>query len=127
MRFHHDERRTFYGDIFGNPDGDINVVYPQLGVFIGWHRHQKQDDRLFLVSGVLRLRVFETAPRADGVESILAGQIDSLPYFIPRNHWHGYEALANDTVMLQFNGPGKWDGSDEERLSIEEMPWIPTL
>ena len=123
VRYHTDERRTFFGDIFPNRDGDINLVELHQGVFVGWHRHQKQDDRLFLVSGVLRLRIFETTPAVDGVEWILTETEDRLPYFIPRNHWHGYEALTDDTVVLQFNGPAKYDGRDEERLSVEEMPW----
>ena len=105
------------------PDGDINIVRPSWGVPIGWHRHQKQDDRLFLVQGVLRLRLFETSPRTDGVEWILTETDDRLPLWIQRNRWHGYEALTPDTIVLQYNGPGKYDGTDEERLSFTDTPW----
>ena len=124
MRYHADERRRFWGDIFRCPLGDINVVRPAKGVFIGWHRHQRQDDRLFLIQGVLRLRVFETHPVVDGKEWILVDfENDPFVHWIPRNRWHGYEALADDTILLQFNGPYKWDGTDEERATTEEFPW----
>lgn len=123
MRFHGDMRRKFWGDIFATDQGDINIVRPAKGVFIGWHRHQRQDDRIWLVQGVLRLRIFETAP-GDGTEWILVDTDDRLPLWIGRNKWHGYEALTDDTIILQFNGPGKWTGEDEERLSLEEVPWI---
>ena len=122
MRFHADGRRKFWGDIFAIDQGDINIVRPAKGIFIGWHRHQRQDDRIFLVQGILRLRVFETAPE-DGIEWILVDTDDRLPLWIGRNKWHGYEALTDDTIILQLNGPGKWDGSDEERKSLEEIPW----
>jgi len=123
LRYHADERRIFYGDIYGNPDGDVNVVYlPPVGP-IAWHRHQRQWDRLFLVSGVLRLRVGEDAKTI--VEHILITHDPKRGvYYIPPNFWHGYEALAENTILLQFNGPGKWNGSDEERHAIDdEMPW----
>lgn len=123
MRYHVDERRRFYGDVFSNPDGDINVVYLEPHVPIGWHRHQHQTDRLWLVQGILRLRVFQRAPHKDGVEHILVDtRGERSVIVIPPNHYHGYEALTEDTIVLQFNQP-KWTGEDEERLSFEEVPW----
>jgi dTDP-4-dehydrorhamnose 3,5-epimerase-like enzyme len=121
VRHHVDVRRTFYGDIFANPDGDTNVVYLRPHVPIGWHRHQRQADRLFLISGVLRVRVFDHDPR-DAVEHMLTAR-DRGVLHIPENRWHGYEALTEHTILLQFNGPGKWTGEDEERLSLDEIPW----
>ena len=123
MRFHEDARRKFWGDIFATDQGDINIVRPKKGVFIGWHRHQHQDDRIFLVQGILRLRVFETDP-ADGREWILVDTDDRLPLWVGRKKWHGYTALTDDTIILQFNGPGKWSGEDEERKDPKEVPWI---
>jgi len=124
MHYHADTRRTFYGDIYGNPDGDINVVYLQPHIPIGWHRHQHQSDRLFLIQGVLRVKSFTMDYRYDGVEHILVakdGERDVV--HIPADTWHAYEALTDDTIVLQFNGPGKWTGEDEERCGFEVIPW----
>lgn len=123
VRFHEDTRRRFYGDIFETPEGDINVVYLTPNVPIAWHRHQHQDDHLWLISGLLRVRFFEE----DGGE-ISEHNMVALPgarrvITIPRGLWHGYEAIAKNTVVLQFNGPGKYDGTDEERKSLKELPW----
>lgn len=123
MRHHVDDRREFWGDIFGLTEGDINVVRPKKGVFIGWHRHQRQDDHIFLISGALLVRMFETNPLYDGVELVRHESATRALVLIPRHCWHGYEALSDDTCILQFNGPGKWDGNDEERLDPKEMPW----
>lgn len=134
MRHHVDARREFWGDIFCLTEGDINVVRPKNGVFIGWHRHQHQDDQIFLVSGILSVRTFRTSPQTDGIGRILSERpplffdADASPerliMRIPRNIWHGYEAMTDNTCILQFNGPGKWDGTDEERLDPAEMPWL---
>ena len=123
VRFHQDARRIFYGDIFDTPNGDVNVVYLTPHVPIAWHRHQKQDDHLWLISGMLKVKSFRDTP-ADMVEhTLLALPGARRVLVIPRGEWHGYEALGRNTVVLQFNGPGKYDGTDEERLSLTEQPW----
>jgi len=122
MRFHEDERRVFWGDIFELASGDINLVQVNSGIPIAWHRHQNQDDRLFLVSG--KLLVKWTPSVMEQPHSYILDEPGSR-FAIHRGHWHGYEAIINNTIVLQFNGPGKWDGSDEERHPIDdEMPWI---
>lgn len=123
MRFHQDERRTFYGDIFETPHGDINVVYLTPHVPIAWHRHQRQDDHLWLVSGMLRVRYFDEGDGEVGEHVMVALPGARKVIEIPRGLWHGYEALAKNTVVLQWNGPGKWDGTDEERKSLKDQPW----
>ena len=124
MRFHQDSRRTFYRDLFDTPNGDVNVVYLTPHVPIAWHRHQKQDDHLWLISGMLRVRCFsaETGERIEHVMLTRPGARKVI--VIPRGWWHGYEALATNTVVLQFNGPGKWTGDDEERLELTKEPWV---
>jgi len=124
VRYHADDRRVGYFDIYGNSDGDVNVVYLKPHVPIGWHRHQHQSDRLFLIQGVLRVKCFTMDYRYDGVEHVLVakdGKRDVI--HIPADTWHGYEALTEDTIVLQFNGPGKWSGEDEERCGFEVIPW----
>ena len=119
MRYHSDKRRTGYYDIFPNGDGDINLVHLEPFVPIAWHRHQKQTDQIFVINGVLRVKVFSRGERI-----LTARPGDQEVYLIPSGAWHGYEALCDDTLILQFNGPSKWDGSDEERHPIDdEMPW----
>lgn len=124
MRFHADGRRTFYGDIFDLPNGDVNVAYLTPHVPIAWHRHQHQDDHLWLISGMLKVRCFspETGERIEHDMLALPGARKVI--VIPRDWWHGYMGLASNTIILQFNGPGKWNGDDEERHPIDtEMPW----
>jgi len=122
MRFHEDERRRFWGDIFDTPFGDINLVVLNPGTTIAWHRHKHQDDHLWCVSGKLLVEAIHPNGRLRWYLSAPDGRVA----IIPRNSWHGYSSPEGATI-LQFNGPGKWDGTDEERHPIdEEMPWILT-
>jgi quercetin dioxygenase-like cupin family protein len=118
VRIHSDNRRSFYGDIFNTTGGDINIVYLEKGVPIGWHRHWYQDDHIFLVSGALKVQIISDAGR--NVWELRGSE--KLTY-IPRGLWHGYEALEHGTILLQFNAPSKWDGTDEERQEIGEGQW----
>lgn len=112
----------FWGDVFGLPNGDVNVVHLKPGVIIAWHRHQKQDDHIFVVDG----SVLVQAISQDGVrEQWYLSRPDDRIAVIPRNHWHGYSTPGGATI-LQFNGPGKWTGEDEERASLTDIPWRPT-
>lgn len=118
MRHHEDERREFYGDLFSLLHGDLNVVkFHHRRRPIAWHRHQHQTDRIFVAQGTLRVGII--GETREFVVVPMGGTIT-----IPPNHWHGYESIGRCTIIVQFNGPGKYDGSDEERHPInEEMPW----
>lgn len=119
MRFHEDERRAFYADIFDLPNGDLNLVRLKPGVTIAWHRHQHQDDQLWCVAGEVLVQALRDGART---KWYLSGP-DTGVVTIQRNAWHGYSSPMGATI-LQFNGPGKWTGEDEERHPIDdEMPW----
>lgn len=121
MRFHEDHRRAFYGDVFELSNGDINIVRLKPHAVIAWHRHQKQDDHLFCLEGELLVQILHEGGRT---RWYLNAPDDHSIVTIPRNTWHGYSSQHGATI-LQFNGPGKWteDNPDEERLSLEEVPW----
>lgn len=119
MRYHEDSRRRFWGDLFTTDFGDINVVQLHPGVAIAWHRHAHQDDRLFVVYGQVCVQAIDdegTRHRWD------LDAPKALPIWIQRGWWHGYSSREGAT-LVQFNGPGKWDGTDEERHPIGEAPW----
>lgn len=119
MRLHKDDRRAFWGDIFGLPNGDVNVVKLKPGITIAWHRHQHQDDHVWLLEGDVLLQAIDT--NGERERWTMAAPWE-YPVLIPRRWWHGYSTVHGAT-LVQFNGPGKWDGSDEERRGFEEMPW----
>lgn len=125
MRYHEDARRRFWGDLFATDFGDINVVQLHPGVVIAWHRHQFQDDRLFVVYGQVHIQAIEENGQRHGW---YLDAPKAFPVLIKRGWWHGYSSREGAT-LVQFNGPGKWSeiNSDEERHPIDDtMPWTPT-
>lgn len=120
MRYHADARREFWGDIFETEFGDINAVTLHPGIIIAWHRHQSQDDHIFCLQGEVLVQAI--APNGERAQWYLRCPDDRI-VTVTRNFWHGYSS-PRGAILIQFNGPGKWDGSDEERMSLEEMPWI---
>lgn len=121
MRYHADGRRTFWGDIFATEFGDINVVQLNPGVVIAWHRHRRQDDRIFVVYGSVHIQAIDPSGCRHNWH---LDAPKSLPVWIKSWWWHGYTSKDGAT-LIQFNGPGKWDGTDEERMSLDEIPWNP--
>ena len=119
MRFHEDDRRAFWGDIFGLPNGDVNIVKLKPGITIAWHRHHWQDDHVLLWDGDVLLQAIDRTGKRHSWEMAAPR---NAPELIPRGWWHGY-GTKSGAILLQFNGPGKWDGNDEERKAITDMPW----
>jgi dTDP-4-dehydrorhamnose 3,5-epimerase-like enzyme len=122
VRVHRDTRRDFFGDIFELPNGDLNVVKLKRHVPIAWHRHQHQVDRLFCVSGRVRVGMRQEFADEDSTEHWFTLR-EGCTLMVPSNTWHGYESLTKDGVLVQFNSP-KYNPDDEQRHPIDdEMPW----
>lgn len=120
MRYHEDARRRFWGALFPDLPGDVNVVQLFPGIVIAWHRHERQDDRIAVIYGSVCIQAIDP----DGERH--RWDLDAptaQPVLIPRHWWHGYTSLEGAT-LVSFNGPGKWTGEDEQRMSLTEMPWI---
>lgn len=124
VRHHADDRRAFYGDIFSNPDGDINVVYLTAFIPIAWHRHHHQTDRLFCVAGTVCVGLRYDAPGASYQRWAMLEKGETLT--IPPGTYHGYEGMTQGAILVQYNTP-KYNPDDEARHPIDaEMPWEPT-
>lgn len=124
IRFHQDHRRVGWFDIF--PVGnvvDVNVVrIHKAGTITGWHRHQKQTDFWFVPHGLLQVGVFKEGEEVRW--EFLSPEFGKV-FEIEPNTWHGYRALKDDTFLI-YGLTNKYDGSDEERLRIEDagIEWV---
>ena len=119
MREHVDDRRHLYADIFPTTEGDVNLIRLFDGALSAWHRHQKQTDYFFCVSGRVRFGL------CDGVgngEWLVLDEGNGLQ--ISPDTWHGYWAFSGDATLLMW-ATQKYNPDDEERKSVEEMgiPW----
>ena len=125
MRFHQDDRAVRYCDIFDvMKKGDINisVIYP--GTIAAWHRHQRQTDYQIVIKGVLKIGMCDK-PKSEGgkVEWHYLSERSAAegPLMIPPNVWHGSYNFTNEPAILVYFITQKYDGTDEERATVETM------
>ena len=125
MRFHQDDRGIRYCDVFpqiGQGDINVTVVYP--GTIAAWHRHARQDDYQIVVSGALKIGVCDKpAGEKGGVQWYYLSERSAKdgPIHIPAGLWHGCYNFTNQPAILMYHITNKWDGTDEERMSVEDM------
>ena len=116
-----DDRRTAFFDIFTDATpGQVNIVRLRRGVICGWHRHQKQTDHYFCVSGVVKVGMMTESEEGGAVFFGVLDAHHPIPLAIAPDTWHGYTALTEEAVLLQYLDR-KFDASDEERKSVAEM------
>lgn len=118
-RFHQDHRRMGWFDVFPTTlNSDINIVkIPKGGTITGWHRHKHQIDMWFVPQGLLQVGVM--SPDKQKVQWYFLSPEEGKALWIPPHHWHGYKALQDNTMLI-YCLTNKYDGTDEERLSIED-------
>jgi len=125
MRFHQDDRAVRYCDIFDvMREGDINIsiVYP--GTIAAWHRHQHQTDYQIVVRGALKIGLCDGAASEGGKvewKFLSERNANEGPLVIGPKIWHGSYNFTQEPALLVYFITQKYDGSDEERATVEEM------
>jgi dTDP-4-dehydrorhamnose 3,5-epimerase-like enzyme len=120
VRVHVDARRTALCDLFQNTPGDLNLFVVKPGQRTCWHRHQKQTDRFRVIKGEMRFKYWKDRDQVWSVDlDTIEQELTILPGF-----WHGYENVGTGPAYLLMYLDRKFDQSDEQRLSEEEMPWL---
>jgi dTDP-4-dehydrorhamnose 3,5-epimerase len=121
-----------YRPDWGVLEGEVrHMVHVALrgGVVTAWHQHHLQTDHIFVVSGTLRIVLYD--PRED---SPTVGQVDvfnlshmrptllAIPPFI----WHGVQNLepTTSTFVNFFDRPYDYGDPDEYRVPLDS-PDIP--
>jgi dTDP-4-dehydrorhamnose 3,5-epimerase len=121
-----------YRPDWGVVDGELrHMIHVSLrgGVVTAWHQHRRQTDHIFVLSGSLRIVLFD--PRED---SPTVGQVDVLNLahvrptliVIPPGIWHGIQNLepSTSTFVNFFDRPYDYGDPDEYRVPVDS-PEIP--
>jgi dTDP-4-dehydrorhamnose 3,5-epimerase len=109
--------------------GQVYVTQTFAGVIKAWYRHKNQIDQIAIVSGSVKLVLFDdredSATRNALSELILADTAPRL-VLIPPGIWHGFQAVGTTgAFLLHLNTePYLFDAPDEERLESGD-PSIP--
>jgi dTDP-4-dehydrorhamnose 3,5-epimerase-like enzyme len=111
-----DDRRLAFFNVFDVTPGQVNIVHLRKGAICAWHRHTEQTDHYFCVSGAVKVGKIT----GDVLEWFVLDALNPATITIPPGSWHGYTALTDGAVLLQYLDR-KFNAGDEERKTVAEM------
>lgn len=97
----------------------VTTVYP--GVVKAWHKHERQTDNVCLISGNLKLVIFDnrgSSPTKGQVDEFFLGDDNRLLVQIPPDVWHGFQNVGISEALV-LNLPDQlydYESPDEQRL-----------
>ena len=111
--------------------GQVYATATTPGTIKGWYRHRAQADTLTLVSGRIRLALFDDrdgSPSHGSTQLIDMGMDEPLLVVIPAQIWHCFESTAESPALIvHLNSiPFRFDSPDEERRPIDD-PTMPEV
>jgi dTDP-4-dehydrorhamnose 3,5-epimerase len=109
--------------------GQVYVTQSYQGVVKAWYRHRVQIDQLAVVTGLVKLVLFDArdaSATAGKVEEIIMGDLAPKLVQIPPGIWHGFKAIGpTDAFLLHLNSVAyNFEQPDEDRLPLTD-PSIP--
>ena len=108
-----------------------HVIHVSLhpGVVSAWHQHRIQTDHVFVVSGTLRVVLYddrEDSSTRGGVNVFNVSNVRPTLLVVPPGVWHGVKNLGVGMVNFvnYFDRPYNYEDPDEWRLP-QDTPEIP--
>ncbi|MFZ5517001.1 MAG: dTDP-4-dehydrorhamnose 3,5-epimerase family protein [Candidatus Zhuqueibacterota bacterium] len=106
----------------------MTTTYP--GVIKGWHFHKLQEDNITVISGMLKIVLYDprpSSPTRGEVNEFFAGEHNPILVHVPIGVYHGwkcisdYEAIVINNVTEAYN----YKNPDEFRLAYDsdEIPY----
>jgi len=110
--------------------GQVYITESFAGVVKAWYRHQKQIDQIAVVSGLLKLVLYDDREHSTSkgeIMEIIMGELAPKLVQIPPGIWHGFKAIGNSSAFLLHLNSEVFDPEniDEERLppNSEVIPY----
>jgi dTDP-4-dehydrorhamnose 3,5-epimerase len=109
--------------------GQVNWVQMWPGAVTDWHRHERQTDHIFAVTGVVKLCLYddrEGSPTSGVANVLRIGDLRPLLVVVPPGVWHGFrnETSAPAGYVNYFAAPYRHEDPDNWRLP-HDSPEIP--
>ncbi len=108
-----DELFTKFGQVY------LSTTYP--GVVKGWHFHQRQDDNIVCVRGMIKLVCFdprEGSPTQGQIDEFFIGEHNPMLVQVPRGVFHGWKCISEHEAYI-VNCPTEpycYHSPDEHRV-----------
>jgi len=97
----------------------VTTAYP--GVVKGWHYHAKQHDAMIVVSGMMKIVLYdrrEGSPTRGEIDEFFAGVHNPIRIHIPPGVCHGFKCMGAEEAIV-VNVPTevyRYDEPDEFRI-----------
>ena len=122
----HEDERGFFCEIIRNSDNFFQGKFGQLshsmahkGVFKAWHIHKKQTDWMYVVTGGIKLVLYDTrkdSMTTGNMTEILVGEKYGRKVVkIPPGVAHGYK-IINGPMHIVYVTDREYDPEDELRI-----------
>ncbi|MEP3297821.1 MAG: dTDP-4-dehydrorhamnose 3,5-epimerase family protein [Pseudoruegeria sp.] len=100
--------------------GQAYITQSFAGVVKAWYRHSRQTDQIAVVSGLVKLVLFDDRKDSSTegqVDKIIMGELAPKLVLIPPKVWHGFQAIGDTSAfLLHLNSePFDFADPDEER------------
>ena len=130
VRFHQDDRRRGWFNLFPATVVDVNVVLiPAANTMVALHRHAKQGDYWFVARGSLLVGLAgDEGYQSPWNDTEILSEADHDVLEIPAGIWHGYRTLGPNTLLI-YGITNRWNGADEERCDYASkgVIWCPLI
>lgn len=117
-----DEFFTGFGQVY------MTTAYP--GVVKAWHYHKKQDDNFVVVSGMMKVVLYdarEDSPTTGEVNEFFLGEHNPSLLHIPKFVYHGFKCISDrEAVVINVpSEPYNRKSPDEYRIppQSDEIPY----
>jgi len=106
--------------------GQVYVSKLRKGVIKAWHKHKKQTDYFFVVSGTSKIGLYdgrEDSPTYKQYQTVVLGDDGEQALLsIPPGVWHGQTSLSDYTLLLNLpTEPYNRQHPDEIRAAVEDF------
>jgi dTDP-4-dehydrorhamnose 3,5-epimerase len=101
--------------------GQAYVTSTYAGVIKAWYRHKTQIDQIVVVTGLLKLVLYDDrdgSPTNGVVQEIVLGDLAPRLVRIPPGVWHGFQTIGGREAFVLHLNTVPFDPArpDEERL-----------
>lgn len=131
---HMDERgsltellRSDWPEFRGFGQATVTLNYP--GIIRAWHWHTKQTDLFVVVSGTVKLPLYDARPDSSTqgqIDEFFLGEQNFVALLVPPGVYHGYETLGAKPALI-LNFPNRlYDSEHPDELRIAyDSPDVP--
>ncbi len=107
-------------DIF-SAFGQVYISTTRPGVVKAWHKHERQDDNICCVHGMLKLVLYdgrEESPSNGEIAQFFLGIHNPILVHVPRGVWHGWKCVGAEEAIAVNTPTEPYDRKrpDEQRL-----------